>query len=193
MRNVDRRPSFRNPVPPSEILKVLVISVSHLLRVRVPPNVLLGVDVETLGIAWKPHGRDDGTLVSSVIDGIPIHAAKERVGFYFGGAAGDVAQAAGSVDRAELLDDVLCFGGEKGVRGEGYWLLDDSVGGGEMLVSCIEKSNRRGEEKRRGRKRTVCRSQLDSDAKRGDTRLGTRRSVSPEPTNPQPWCVPCFE
>jgi hypothetical protein len=135
--------SFITPPLRSEILEEVIISLPHLLGVRVPSNVLLRIDIETLSVAGKANGRDDGTLVSSVIDGIPVHAAEEGVGFYLGGASRDVAQAAGAVDRAELLDDVFCFGGDGGVRWEGYWLFDDSVGRRRMLV-CASTGDGRG-------------------------------------------------
>lgn len=61
--------------------------------------------------------------------------------FYAGGAAGDVAEAFGAVDGAEVADDVFGGGGEGGLGwggwGEGNGFCDDSKGGGLERCCCV--------------------------------------------------------
>lgn len=92
-------------------------------------GVLLGVNVEALGIAGVPNRGDDGASVALLVDGVPVDAGKEGVRLDLGGAARDVTEAAGPVDGAELPDDVLGGVADDGFLREDDGLFDDSARG----------------------------------------------------------------
>ena len=111
----------------SEIPKTLLVPILQLPRILIPHSVLLRVDIKALGVARVADGGDDGPAVALLVDGVPVDARKKGVGFHLGGAALDVAEAAGAVDGAELADDVLCGVADGGVLGEDDWFFDNSV------------------------------------------------------------------
>lgn len=113
----------------SKVLKVVVVLLSHLVRVRILADVLLGVNVEALGVAGVPDRRQDGTRELAAVNGVPVDALEEGVLLDPRRAATDVTEPAGAVDGAELSNDVLCVGRDWWVLREDDGLFDDSVVG----------------------------------------------------------------
>lgn len=108
-------------------MKVVVVLLSHLVRVRILADILLGVNVKALSVAGVSDRRQDGSRELAAVDGFPVDAFKEGVLLYPRGAAADVTEAAGAVDGAELPDDVLCVGRNWRVLREDDGLFDDPV------------------------------------------------------------------
>ena len=71
--------------------------------------------------------RHDGAFHPPVVQGIPVDAAEERVGFDALRAAGDVTEAVGGVDGAEAGDEVAGLG--RHALGVGDFAVDDPGGG----------------------------------------------------------------
>jgi hypothetical protein len=90
--------------------------------------VLLGPDVEALGVAGEADGGDDGARAALVVDGVPVDGGEEGVLLDAGGAARDVAQPARAVDGAQLPDDVLRGGADGRLARKDDGFFDDSVG-----------------------------------------------------------------
>lgn len=112
----------------SKILKIRIILPHHLIGILILVGVLLGVDIEALGVSRVPNRGDDGPAVALLVDCVPVNAGEEGVGLDLGGAARDVTEAAGAVDGAELADDVLGGVADGGLLRENDGLFDDSVG-----------------------------------------------------------------
>ena len=109
--------------------KVLVVLCSHIRGVGIALSIVLGVDVEALGVARVADGGHDGSGVAAVVDIVPIDALEEGVLLDAAGAAADVAQSPGPVDGAERPDDVLRLRRDGRLVGEYDWLFDDSARG----------------------------------------------------------------
>lgn len=103
-----------------------VVLLSHFLAVGLSATVVLGVDVEALGIAGISNRGADGTLDAAVEEVVPVGLAEEGVFPNARGATANVAEAAGTVDGAEGPDDVLGFVRDWGFLRKHDGLFQDS-------------------------------------------------------------------
>ena len=103
----------------SKILEMPIPLLLQLFCVLLPPSLLIGINIETLCVAWVSYWRYDRSLTPSVVDVIPINAMEERVIFHVLRAPFQITEALIAVDSAEASDDVF------GVLGN----IDARVGG----------------------------------------------------------------
>lgn len=114
---------------PLEILKMILPLPLQLITINLPPRLLIRIRVKTLCIAWIPNWWNNRPSVFPVINVFPYDALEERVFFYSCSAAGDVSEALGAVDGAELADYIFGFGGDGGFGGEVDRFGNDSAVG----------------------------------------------------------------
>lgn len=115
----------RDHSPPLKSIKVMIILFRELVGVGLALAVVLGVDVEALGVAGEAHVglyRGDDAAVEQVV---PVDAVEERVRLDGLRPAADVPQPPRPVHRAQRPDDVLRGLRDHGLRWEQHWLLDD--------------------------------------------------------------------
>lgn len=141
-------PPKTNPIFPldSKILKIRIILFLHLLGILVPPRILLGVHIEAARVARISYRRDDGPTIALLVDGVPIHPGKEGMRLHSRRAALHVAQSSGSVDGAQLSDDVLGGVTEGWGGGEDNGFFDDSVRAYAGLVRAQGLAGKKGGE-----------------------------------------------
>ena len=127
-------------------LKILEIPIPlppQLLRIRFPPLLFIWILIEALRIAFVPQRRYDRSPIFPVVNIFPHHASEERMVFNAGGAASDIAETVGSVDGAELPDDVFGFGGDGGLLREEDGFGYDS-GWVSWFLGTLDKIGRMG-------------------------------------------------
>lgn len=90
-----------------KIFKILVVFISQLGRVNISLPVVLGVHVETLGVAGISNGRDNRAGLATTEEVLPVDSVEKGVGFDAAGPAADITEASGAVDCTKRLDYVF--------------------------------------------------------------------------------------
>lgn len=85
----------------------MVVFIGQLGRINVSFPVVLGIHVETLGVAGISNWGDNRAGLPTTEEILPVDSVEKGVGFDAAGPAADITEASGAVDCTKRLDNVL--------------------------------------------------------------------------------------